>query len=34
MMRLCDIHRAYNCQDETCKLLAQAGAVTGKDATT
>ena len=32
MMHLCELHRAYNCQDETCKLLAQAGAVTGKDA--
>ena len=26
-MRLCEIHRAYNCQDETCKLMAQADEV-------
>ena len=32
MMHLCEIHRAYNCQNETCKLLAQAGTALGKEA--
>ena len=32
MMHLCELHRAYTCQDETCKLLAQAGTVLGKEA--
>ena len=32
MMHLCQIHRAYNCQNETCKLLARADAALGKEA--
>ena len=32
MTHLCEIHRAYNCHHETCKLLARSGEVLGKEA--
>lgn len=31
MMHLCEIHRAYNCQNETCKLLARADTALGTE---
>ena len=32
MTHLCEIHRAYNCHHETCKLLARSGEALGKEA--